>query len=81
MAARAGKTMHRHEAPRSVETRVPPPSWRQRLRARLRSRSAEDGVFRPVRLPLWVDLAISATMVAVVSGAFVGFFVWLARTQ
>lgn len=41
----------------------------------------EDGVFRPVRLPFWVDLAISAVIVAFATGAFVGFFVWLARTQ
>ena len=81
MAARAGKTMHRHEALRSVEKRAPAPSRRQRWGARLRSRAAEDGVFRPVRLPLWVDLAIAAAMLAAASGAFVGFFVWLARTQ
>jgi hypothetical protein len=60
---------------------VPAPSRRQRWGARLRSRAAEDGVFRPVRLPLWVDLAIAAAMLAAASGAFVGFFVWLARTQ
>ena len=41
----------------------------------------EDGVFRPVRLPLWADLTISAVIVAFATGAFVGFFVWLARTQ
>jgi hypothetical protein len=60
---------------------APAPSRRRRWGARLRSRAAEDGVFRPVRLPLWVDLAIAAAMLAAASGAFVGFFVWLARTQ
>lgn len=47
----------------------------------LRHEPEEDGVFRPVRLPLWIDLAISAAIVAVATGAFVGFFVWLAKTQ
>ena len=60
---------------------VRPPSWRQRLAARLRSGPKEDGVFRPVQLPLWVDLAISAAIIAVAAVAFVGFFVWLARTR
>jgi hypothetical protein len=41
----------------------------------------EDGVFRPVRLTFWVDLAISAVLVAFATGALVGIFVWLARTQ
>jgi hypothetical protein len=49
--------------------------------ALLRHEPEEDGVFRPVRLPLWIDLAISAAIIAVAAGAFVGFFVWLARTQ
>lgn len=34
-----------------------------------------------VRPPSWADLAISAVIVAFATGAFVGFFVWLARTQ
>lgn len=55
--------------------------WRQRLRARLRNEHEEDGVFRPVRLPFLVDLAISAAIAALAAGAFVGFFVWLAWTQ
>lgn len=60
---------------------APPPSWRERLGARMRGEHEEDGVFRPVRLPLWVDLAISAAIIALATAAFVGFFVWLARTQ
>ena len=74
----------RAERVRTAEARreeVRPPAWRQRLRARLCSEHEEDGVFRLVRLPLWVDLAISAGIIAVAAGAFVGFFVWLARTQ
>ncbi|WP_156411623.1 hypothetical protein [Nocardioides sp. Soil805] len=47
----------------------------------MRDEHEEDGVFRPVRLPLLVDLAISAAIIALATGAFVGFFVWLARTQ
>lgn len=61
--------------------RMRPPSWRQRLRARVRNEYEDDGVFRPVRLSFWADLAISAVIVVVATGAFVGFFVWLARTQ
>ena len=47
----------------------------------MRDEREEDGVFRPVRLPFLVDLGISAAIIAVATGAFVGFFVWLARTQ
>ena len=61
--------------------RVRPPSWGQRLRARVRNEYEEDGVFRPVRLPLWMDLAISAGIVVLVVGSFGGFIYFLARTQ
>lgn len=75
--------MRRRQAdlPAAAGARVRPPSWRQRLRARLRNEYEEDGVFRPVRLPFWADLASSAVIVAFVMGVSVGFFVWLARTQ
>lgn len=69
------------DLPAAPGARVRPSSWRQRLRARLRNEYEEDGVFRPVRLPLWADLSISASIVAFVMGVSVGFFVWLARTQ
>jgi uncharacterized ion transporter superfamily protein YfcC len=53
-----------------------------RLRTLLRrEQGEEDGVFRPVRLPLWIDLAISAAIVVLVVGGFVGFVYFLARTQ
>ncbi|WP_056888989.1 hypothetical protein [Nocardioides sp. Soil777] len=83
MEARAGKTISTQQADPPHATAPPShtPSWRQRLRAWLRSGPEEDGVFRPVRLPLWIDLAISAAIIAVATCAFVGFFVWLARTQ
>ena len=62
MEPRAEKAMGRHQAdlPAAAGVRVRPPSWRQRLRARLRNEYEEDGVFRPVRLPFWADLATSA---------------------
>ena len=63
-------------APRPVRRRR-----RDRIRARLRGDNEEDGVFRPVRLPLWIDLGIAALIVLVAAGGFVGFFLWLARTQ
>ena len=63
-------------APRPVRRRR-----RDRIRARLRGDHEEDGVFRPVRLPLWIDLGIAALIVLVAAGGFVGFFLWLARTQ
>lgn len=53
----------------------------QRVRARLAGSYEEDGVFRPVRLPVWIDLGISALIVLTVAAGFVGFFVWLAQTQ
>jgi hypothetical protein len=81
VAARAGKTIGRDQTGPTLATAVPAQSWPQRLGARLRSRAAEDGVFRPVRLSLWADLAISAALLAVASVTFVTFFVWLARTQ
>jgi hypothetical protein len=53
-----------------------------RLRALLtREQGEEDGVFRPVRLPLWIDLGISAAIIVFVAVAFAGFIVWLAQTQ
>jgi hypothetical protein len=69
------------DLPATAGGQVRRPCWRQRLRARVRNEYQEDGVFRPVRLPLWADLAVSAVIVALATGAFVGFFVWLARTQ
>ena len=65
----------------AATARVRRPSWRERLRARLRDDYEEDGVFRPVRLSLWTDLAISGAIVLGVLGAFVAFFVWLAQTR
>ncbi|WP_157829551.1 hypothetical protein [Nocardioides alpinus] len=41
----------------------------------------EDGVFRPVRLPLRTELMISAAIVAFVAGSFGGFIYFLAQTQ
>ena len=53
-----------------------------RLRALLRrEQGEEDGVFRPVRLPLWIDLGISAAIIVFVAVAFAGFIYFLARTQ
>ena len=53
-----------------------------RLRALLtREQGEEDGVFRPVRLPLWIDLGISAAIVVLVAATFAGFILWLAQTQ
>jgi hypothetical protein len=57
------------------------PSVRQRLRAWIRRDQDEDGVFRPVRLSLAVDLGISAAIIAVVVVTFGAFIVWLAQTQ
>jgi hypothetical protein len=53
----------------------------ERVRARLLGAYEEDGVFRPVRLPLWIDLGVSALIVLAVAAIFVGFFAWLAQTQ
>jgi hypothetical protein len=53
----------------------------ERVRARLLGDYEEDGVFRPVRLPLWIDLGVSALIVLAVAAIFVGFFAWLAHTQ
>jgi hypothetical protein len=41
----------------------------------------EDGVFRPVRLSLAVDLGISVGIVVLVLASFGGFIAWLAATQ
>jgi hypothetical protein len=58
------------------------PSWFSRLGALLRrEQGEEDGVFRPVRLPLWIDLGVSAGIIAFMAGSFVGFFYWLAQTR
>jgi hypothetical protein len=57
-------------------------SWFSRLGALLRrEQGEEDGVFRPVRLPLWIDLGVSAGIIAFMAGSFVGFFYWLAQTR
>ena len=41
----------------------------------------EDGVFRPVRLPFWTEMGISAGIIAFVAVGF-GSFIWfLAQTQ
>ncbi len=53
----------------------------ERVRARLAGHHEEDGVFRPVRLPLWIDLGIAALIVLGAVAIFVGFFLWLAHTQ
>ena len=55
-------------------------SWWQKV-GRLRDDYQEDGVFRPVRLPFWTELMISAAIVLFMVGAFAGFIVFLARTQ
>ena len=53
-----------------------------RIRALLtREQAEEDGVFRPVRLPLGLDLAISAAIIVSVGAGFAGFIYFLARTQ
>ncbi|WP_439939005.1 hypothetical protein ACS3YM_05145 [Nocardia sp. N13] len=57
-------------------------SWFGRLGALLRrEQGEEDGVFRPVRLPLWIDLGVSAGIILFMAGTFVGFFYWLAQTR
>jgi hypothetical protein len=57
-------------------------SWFNRLGALLRrEQGEEDGVFRPVRLPLWIDLGVSAGIIVFMAGSFVGFFYWLAQTR
>lgn len=69
-------------APRTTPGPAPVrPGWRARLVARLRGDYEEDGTYRPVRLSLGVDLAVSALIVAFVVSCWVGFFVWLAATQ
>jgi len=57
-------------------------SWSSRLGALLRrEQGEEDGVFQPVRLPLWIDLGVSAGIIVFMAGSFVGFFYWLAQTR
>jgi hypothetical protein len=57
-------------------------SWFGRVAALLRrEQGEEDGVFRPVRLPLWIDWGVSLGIVFFVAASWVGFFYWLARTQ
>ena len=53
----------------------------QRLRRWIGLDHEEDGVFRPVRLSLAVDLGISVGIVVLVLGSFSGFIAWLASTQ
>jgi hypothetical protein len=56
--------------------------WWRRLGALLRRQQGEeDGVFRPVRLPLWIDWGVSAGIILFVVASWVVFFTWLARTQ
>ena len=61
---------------------APPPTRLGRVRALLtREQGEEDGVFRPVRLPMWIDLGISAAIILFVSSCFAAFVYWLAQTQ
>ena len=53
----------------------------QRLRRWIGVDHEEDGVFRPVRLSLAVDLGISVGIVVLVLASFGGFIAWLAITQ
>jgi hypothetical protein len=53
----------------------------QRLRRWIGVDYEEDGVFRPLRLSLAVDLGISAGIVVLVLASFAGFIAWLASTQ
>lgn len=46
-----------------------------------REEQEDDGVFRPVRLPLWTDLGLSAGIVVLVVGSFGGVIYFLAQTQ
>ena len=56
--------------------------WRRKIRTLLRREEREDdGIFRPVVLPLWMDLGISAGIIVLVTGSFGGFIYFLARTQ
>lgn len=41
----------------------------------------DDGVFRPVRLPFWTDVGISAGVIVFMAGSFGGFIYFLAHTQ
>lgn len=52
-----------------------------RVRAFLRGDYEEDGTFRPVRLPRWLDLLYGGLIVLFVVTCWVVFFTWLARTQ
>ncbi|GCD88519.1 hypothetical protein [Nocardioides sp. LS1] len=80
METRVGTSTGTQQAvrPDTTGTPVRTPWWLERLRKPLHE---EDGVFRPVRLPLWADLAVSAVILGLVLAGFVGFFVWLAKTQ
>ena len=53
----------------------------RRLRRWIGVDPEEDGVFRPVRLSLAVDLGISVGIVVLVLASFGGFIAWLAITQ
>ena len=85
MDARAGKargTTRGRPVPTVARTAAEPaPARRSRIRTLLRREEVEDGVFRPVRLPLWIDLGIAAAIVVVVVGGFAGFIWFLASTQ
>ena len=59
-----------------------PASRLRRIGALLRrEQGEEDGVFKPVRLPLWIDWGVSAGIILFVVASRVGFFSWLARTH
>lgn len=81
MSTRA-TTSHQHVEDVAVVRPVSAPSRRERVRAWLtREQREEDGVFRPVRLPMWIDLGVSAAIVLAVAATFAGFIHWLAQTQ
>ena len=67
------------------EARPPDTTTRSTVGRRLRRwigvDPEEDGVFRPVRLSLAVDLGISVGIVVLVLASFGGFIAWLAVTQ
>ena len=72
-------TDHKGMVARASQAR--PTAQRRRIWSVLHREEKDDGVFRPVRLPLWMDLGISAAIIVIVLGSFAGFIVFLARTQ
>jgi hypothetical protein len=75
-------TSHQHVQDVTVVEPVRASTRRSRVRAWLtREQREEDGVFRPVRLPMWIDLGVSAAIVLAVAAMFAGFIHWLAQTQ